>query len=1183
MVRYNWKPGRGLGKKESGRQYPIRIIMQPPKTMFSSVRFALKTYIEECLCRRLDYVYLMEKDEDKEGDSDSSEAQCDKFLHNNDAEYVMTLFEEEDNDSMKDEAIGSKLLDVPAKIGNYPLRCLIDTGSQVTAIAESTYLSLKHKINIPVIPISPMQIQGATNTKSRQVTKAALLPLEIGATIIETPCLIIKNLTKELILGIDWLEQKEAYILCGTKRSLKFIYMGIPIEIMLGETDRVRQVNYVGVQELPQLMNGQINFINVQVNNPECVTEKTIIDLVDELQKNTQTSLTRLREVLIRNKCVFSSQPGRTNKYQHIIKMRDEEPFVRRSYPLPIAYRTKVQEKLRELEDLGIIKREGTPYCSPLTCTLKKDGSIRILLDARELNKRMLGEVEAPPLIADILQSFNDVKFISLIDLNNAYFQIPLHPDSTKYTGFTFMGKSFTYSVLPQGLKTSVGSFSRAMDIILGTEVRAFCTNYLDDLVVFTKENNLDVHLEHLNIVLGRLKQAGITCGLQKCQFLKSEVRLLGHIVSAKGIKMDPSKIAAIKEFPTPRSVKHLRAFLGLVNYYRRFVAKYSYLTASLCKLLQKDKDWKWTVEEDKQFSLVKDAFLDCMMLVHPDPRQPYFLQTDSSKVGIAGCLYQLDNEGSECIIGFCSKGLTLPEQQWTVSEQELWAVIYSLKKFETYLRGSQTVIRTDHKSLSFINNWNLYSARVTRWILYIQQFDYRVEYIKGKDNIVPDILSRYARGAEAVQETRKVCPEIAMFTTRKTKEVAGKLKHIVQLQRDDPELGEIITELGGEQNREIRNSKGIIMLQKDVLMYRSPNSTKYTVIIPRSMQKDIIQAIHEEAGHFGESRIKRLVKDRYHIPNLTRVVKDTIRTCDLCQKSKHPNRYTVGACKAVIADDVGDIVMIDWYGPLPSGQFGMQYILVIQDAFSKFIQLYPTKGATTRLAVKRVEEYNKIISIRTIVSDNGSQFTSRLWYEAMEGLGIRISHTTVRNPRPNCTERVNRELGRLLRTYCHRSHQGWVKILENIERCYNNTIHSSTGYSPSEILHGRSPRLELDNYLCNKDEQSTSKDVTAIRTEVQANLRRNALLRSEHYNKSHKVVEFQVGDLVKLRLDNRSNRLGKVSKKFSLLYEGPYRVGGVPHANAYLLVGPVDGAIKGTYNAIHLERYYVDKLNTPR
>ncbi|PZC76249.1 hypothetical protein B5X24_HaOG204855 [Helicoverpa armigera] len=1160
MIRYNWSPGTSLGLSGKGIRNPIE-----------SIATTVSNYND----------------------------MRDLFFHilNQTPQEVSTNARYLSLDKVDSISAGSRPLEIVVQIKEFTLRCLINTGSQVTCIAEASYRALKNRgIQVPLMPVSPVQIHGTT--KSGRVDRAALVPLVINGICIETPCLIVNNLVPEIILGMDWLEQWEATVnICGPRRSLLLNYLGKVIEINLeedqigctltdgGDSNSIEKnitSNISSETERPTSSSDKVGIevVTLDTNVVEICyeSEQNINELISGLQATVDFSLDGLRDLLIKNKRVFSVHPGRTDKYLHVIKMRDEEPFVKRSYPIPFAYRSKVEEKLKELLTLGIIKREETPYSSPLTCTLKKDGSVRILLDVRELNKRMIGEVESPPLVADILQSFNGARFITLIDLKSAYFQIPLHPDSTKYTGFTFMGKRYTFTVLPQGLKTSVGRFSRAMDVILGAEVREFCVNYLDNLVVFTKFGDLQTHLAHLDHVLGLLERANMTCSLKKCQFIKSEVQLLGHIVSPEGIRIDPGRVAAIREFPTPRTVKQLRAFLGLMNYYRRFVAKYSHMTVPFCQMLQKGTAWKWTPEVDRLFEAVKDAFIETVVLIHPDTDRIYYLQTGSSGEGVAGCLYQLDDENNERVIGFCNKALSRPEQQWTVSEQQLWAVVYGLKKFETYLRGSRVVIRTDHRNLSFINNWNLYSARVTRFILFIQQFDFTIEYVKGSNNVVPDILSRYANGVETVQELEKLCLEIAMFASCKAKAINTKIKNIIELQIEDDFCKEAIGKLSLGGCESIKQRGGELILVNGKLTFKADHSSKEALVVPRAMQAEIIEAVHEEVGHFGEARIKRLVCDRFYFPGLARMIKSVLRQCELCQKTKDPNQTTVGACKPVIATEVGEIVMADWYGPLPPGQLGMQYILVMQDVFSKYVHLYAVRRANTRIALACVRKYKSAVPIKKIVTDNGRLFTSKLWCEGMEQLGIAISHTAVRNTRPNSTRYVNKELGRLFRAYCHNSQRKWVGVLSTIGHSYNNTIHSSTGFTPCEVLKGENPKLIFDKSLGDNPDVRPLLSVEEIRKRAKDNLMKAATVRSQGHDKRYKVKTLNLGDLVKVKRDNRSDAAAKISKEFSLLYDGPYKVGGIPHANAYMLVDPVSSDVIGTYNAVHLERYYVSK-----
>ncbi|KAJ3662473.1 hypothetical protein Zmor_006821 [Zophobas morio] len=210
-----------------------------------------------------------------------------------------------------------------------------------------------------------------------------------------------------------------------------------------------------------------------------------------------------------RHQTVFNELPGRSDKYVHVIQMHDTTPFVRKAYPIAFSLRPEVEKVINQMLELGVIKREASPFASPMTVVRKKDGSVRICLDARWANKQMVTDCEAPRPPEDLLQSFQSIRFMSTIDLRASYWQIPLCPESTQYTAFLFNGQSYTCQVLPFGLKTAVGSFSRAMDIILGPEVRQFTVNYIDDLLIVS--DSFDQHLLHLDMVLTRLRDAKLT------------------------------------------------------------------------------------------------------------------------------------------------------------------------------------------------------------------------------------------------------------------------------------------------------------------------------------------------------------------------------------------------------------------------------------------------------------------------------------------------------------------------------------------------------------------------------------------------------------------------------------------------------------------------------------------------
>lgn len=1181
MTKMGWTAGKGLGKSESGQKIPIGCRVVPNNEGIAGMvsRFLGERQVNVGLCEERGRPCVT----------------CDKREGG-----VYTIYNSLD-DGASDEEINPslpKLPEIAVEMYGRQVQALIDTGSQITGITTELYDSIQSQVGpLPEVPIPALQIQGAFGSRSESVKRLVLVNIGLGSSQIETPVLVLRRLPRSIVLGFDWLERVKGVIKCGPCKSLVIEHLGLKTEIRVGSQDETEKLGgAINAIEIKSALVQSDREREVRVVNSieskstlACDNETagvSIADCVASLGLESSHK-TLLLPVLQKNREVFAHKLGLTDKYTHQIKMADETPFVKRSYPIPIAHREQVKEKIEELEQLGVIKREATPYCSPLTYTKKKDGSVRLLLDARELNKRMVGDSEAPPFTSEILQSFHGVKYISLIDLNNAYFQIPLDKESTKYTGFTFMGKTYTYAVLPQGLKTSVASFSRAMDVILGG-VRDFCVNYLDDLIVYTS-GDLELHLDHIDQVLTRLRDANMTCNVEKCSFLQTEVKLLGHIVNTEGIRMDPDKTKAIQDFPVPKTVKQVRAFLGLINYFRRFIRKYGEETKPMCELLRKDVKWKWTQVENDCFERVKGLFLETVMLIHPDVHKTYYLQTDSSAIGIAGCIYQLSEDGEELVIGFCSKGLTEAEMRWTVTEQELWAIVYSLTKFETYLRGAKLVIRTDHKSLTFLNSCKLLSARMIRWVHYIGRFDYHVEYVKGKDNVVADVLSRHIKGVTDILTSRNQGPQMNLFRTACSGLIREQFRSLDKHQINDESLKEIIGKLRNPNVTDGDIERQGYVLNDDILYYIKPKTKTRVLVIPEAMQRELITNVHEEVGHFGRFKVLALMRDRYYFAGMSRKITKVLRECEVCQKSKHEKARHSGPSKPVKAEEVGELVFADLYGPLPSGMFGNKFIFVIQDSFSKFIKLYPLKRATGKSVVPCVKKFHTVINIAHIVTDNGAQFISRVWEDELSRLGIRLSHTSVRNPRPNSTERVNKELGRMFRTYCDKSHKSWVSLIPQIEDCYNKVIHTSTGYSPEEVLWGRSTILSTDKLLARyKLTGSAITNVDEIRDKARENLLKAAESREAIYNKNHRLIRFNIGDYVKLKTFPKSDADKKLTKKFAHLYIGPFRIGAIPHENVYTLICPDSNEIKGNYNAIHLFRYYistgeknVESLNT--
>jgi transposase InsO family protein len=364
------------------------------------------------------------------------------------------------------------------------------------------------------------------------------------------------------------------------------------------------------------------------------------------------------------------------------------------------------------------------------------------------------------------------------------------------------------------------------------------------------------------------------------------------------------------------------------------------------------------------------------------------------------------------------------------------------------------------------------------------------------------------------------------------------------------------------------------LKFHQGILIFVQPDDSTPRLALPQVLTEEVIQAFHEQYGHFGVSKVYSMVRRYFFFPNMRRRIERLVKSCDLCQKTKYPNRGLCGEMNAIIAGHPGDLVTVDYYGPLPPSRSRVSYILVVIDSFSKFVKLYPLRRAQARISVRRVvEDFHRVVPIKVILSDHGTQFQSRLWQDTLRQWGITPTMSSIRHPQSNPTERVMKELGRLFRAYCHNAHANWASVLSSIELLFNTTTHSSTGFSPYEVIFGRNPTNPLSRLIEPLLPAVDPKPLEQIREEARANLRRTAEQRRNSRRGSYDT--FQVGDLVLLRVNPVSDAAGRVFAKFCLLYSGPYLISERPYSNVYTLSDPTTGSVKGKYNIVNLKLYF--------
>lgn len=1059
---------------------------------------------------------------------------------------------------------------------------LIDTGSEVSCISETIFNQLiaKNK-NIVTLPVVGVTILGATNKRSKRINKQVLLSIEIGAIHTEVVCLVVPELICELILGVDWLCQN------GVDINFKAGTMNVGGTDVLPELLKIDKITTENVPlEIRKITveiadeKREVDLLNVfniskHESNEKLITEVEIDEMLAQQSELSKVQGMQLKSLLMRYRHIFSNRPGLIKGYEHDIKVKDQTYIFEKNYPIPFSHRAAVNKQIQQMLDWGIIERAASPYISPLVVVAKKDNTVRVCLDARALNKNLIPERESPNTPEEILQSLSDVRWLSNLDMVSSFYQVALSKNSRKYVSFKYNGAVYSFCVLPFGLSTSVSAFFRAMHHVLGDDLEEFCKLYVDDLLVNSR--TFEEHLRHLEIIFIRLSRARMTVNFFKSRFTRSTIPFLGHVLTREGVYPDPLKLTQIQNWPSPRSPRQLKAFLGLCSFFRRFSNVYAQSTVLLQTLLKKDSKWIWDNQMELAFQNVKSLFIETVHLRFPDYNKTFYLQCDASDKGLGGLLFQVDEDGNQQVISMASRLIRGNEVAYTVCEKELLAVVFSLMKFRIFILGvNDLVILTDHKALTFLMQCRLLSGRLTRWILFIQEFRFKIQHCAGKENVIADILSRFpTKHEEDIVEESKSQRDVIIATNVLKPidiELRRKLVRLAEYQKNDLRLGTIWQAIEAKTGDKLMENYSIFQGR---LFFKPKRNGSYKLCVPTELIKDIIMSVHKELGHFGANKCFVVLNENFYYKNLSRLVRQVISACDLCQRTKQPNKISHGTFQPIIADNLGLLVSTDIFGPLPVGAQGYRYVLVFVDVFSKLVSLYPLVRQTSTAVSKKTKLYFQTVQKPVaILSDNGTQFKSREYRDMLEGLGVRLYMSSIRHPQSNPVERVMKELGRLFRAYCSTNHAGWVKWVTQLEEWLNSTYHESTGFSPYELHFNQTFSERIAKMFKVPRADGIAMPHNAKIVLAQDRLRTKGERRRDRHEENFRVkTVFQIGDRVLLRSVHISSLIAKESKKFFHIYEGPYVVSAIAGDNAYTLSTYL-GVKKGNFNVINLKKY---------
>lgn len=1040
------------------------------------------------------------------------------------------------------------------QIDGVEVRALIDTGSQVSAVSESFYsANIGRFSKCPTLPLVGVTVTSATEKKATKVSRQFYANVHLQQVEEASTILVVPKLTVDCIIGIDILSRLK------TKIDLENYELIFADPCNPTRTHRLRFTNPPSVEEQSTPMRHMIK----NNCNEELVTDTEIEAKVASTLWSTEKERSTFIQLLKKHRRVFDKKPGRLTTYEHDLKVIPHNSFQAHSYPIPIAYRDSVDAEINRMLALGVIQRSKSPYCNPILVVIKKDNSVRLCLDARRINEILQPDNEQMETPEILFQECTGMPFISSLDLTSSFWQIPLTQRSRKYTAFTHRGKCYEFCVTPFGLRTSTASLVRGLQPVLSGLNNII--NFVDDLLCMSE--TFEQHLEDLDDLFTRFHEHGLTINLNKSSFFRSEVKFLGHILTPKGIKPDPDKVKAIHEYPSPRNIKQLRGFFGLVNYYSKFTSRHASATVPLLDLIRKGVKWKWGEAEEMYFKNIKELFCNEVILRYPDKNRPFYIETDASEYALGAVLCQKDDSGEMGVLQFASRTLKGAEIGYFTTEKELLAIVWALQKFRSYILGSKVITTTDHAALTFLKECKLAHARLTRWTLAIQDYDMEVRHCPGEKNIVADTLSRPAN--PDIRENKQEVV-IAALACGVTTELEALLTNLAEIQRRDASTNEIISSL--ENKIEVRNYQ----LKKEIL-YKNIGDT-LRAVIPKQEVGKIITACHEMYGHAGAKKCYMIMRDDFYCKNLYRLTRVLIRTCESCQKNKVYTKGSFAEARSILPERPGDLVSLDFYGPLPTARYRMKHVLAIIDVFSKLIRLYPLQSATADATIRCLtnDYIPRFGKPKAALSDQGTQFTGEKWKNALEKLNIQRILTSIRHPQANPVERTNRELSRFFRTFLKTKHTAWTEYLTTIESCINEMHHETTGCIPILLHTGKQPEKPWEHLLRKPADLSTAvisqEDWIKL---AQKNMRERRGKQTSEFNSKHRQTKYAVGDRVLVKALNVSNPEKKLIAKFMQLYEGPYEVQKVVWESSYIVKNIHNDKVRGQYHTRDIRPYY--------
>ena len=1052
---------------------------------------------------------------------------------------------------------------VEATVCGLPCRVLLDTGATHCHISE--HFARKHALNVEQMARG-YSVTLANSSVQQIHTWIPTADLVLNGTS-EKVELVVMPLPAhyDVILGMQWHRAHQPVTYSNASVQYQTDRGRVTLQQPIAVVKELESNCLISASQLRRMLRKPIRGSD---NTPPSAILETYLVYVNAVDTSTPVASDKYATYFMEKyPTVCSDQPTGLpphRSFDHHIELEPgAEAPNKPAYRQSSAHNDELKKQLTALLDLGVIRPSKSPFASPVLFVKKQDGSWRLCIDYRALNRVTKKNRYPLPHQDDLIERLRHARYLTKLDLRSGYWQVRMGDDSVEKTAFTTRYGLYEWLVMPFGLCNAPSTFMQMMNDLLRPLLDSCVAVFIDDVIIWSTTEQQ--HYKDVTAVFDILQQNQLAVKMSKCDFFKEEVTFLGHVVGRGSVRMCPDKLAAIVEWPTPHTTTDVRAFLGLCGYYRKFVKGFSSIAKPLYELTSGDAVIQWTPAAEQSFTDLKHALTTAPVLALPDHEKPWSMFTDASGYGIGGVLCQDHGNGPQPVL-FVSHKLSGAELNWPVHDKEMYAVIYMFKTCRWYVQDRHVTVYTDHKALEYFATQPTLSPRQTRWQQYLASYDWTIVYKAGKYNVVADGLSRRSDMQVASVESPDSLPlgglslECASGTfTTHTDDTW--LREVQQGYNDDPWCKAILDS----------NGTPIYTVQQcedGPYIYRGTQ-----MVIPNfdAAKLPLLQEAHDAtaAGHRGAMATHHRISRHYYWPRMYQEIVTYCKECLSCQQSKNLTLRPGGLLMPLpVPEAPGDAISIDFITKLPKTERGHTGILTVIDRLTKYVVLIPTstKDDHSNALAHENNELNTKGDVpaaeitcdllfhhwvkhfgvpRTITSDRDPQFVGEVFTSTFQIWGTKLQPTTAYHPEGDGqTERTHRTIEEVMGTLVSEQQHTWDLYLAHTAIAINTAPSASTGQTPHHAVFGREMRTPLNMPVeraaptTASRAQSYAERVTEIRDRMTA-AQNNQKFYADQKRRAEMFHEGDYAFVTTKHLRAPTDR----SNKLKLKYAGPYKI----------------------------------------